>query len=177
VSRARWAGLFYLIHIALGSLALAVGREGAGGIAVSLAASLSYAWVIVLLYGLFKPAAPRLSLIAALVGWTGCLASTLGRFGVASPINPLAIFGLYCLLLAALILRSRFLPRAIGVALAIGGLSWLTFACPALVHVLYPYNMAPGILAEVTLTLWLLVRGAATGPRTTAPLVASAQAG
>jgi hypothetical protein len=83
----------------------------------------------------------------------------LGPLGVATPVHPLAIW-LYCVLLGTLIVRSHLLPRAIGIFLMIGGLSWSTFAFPSLVHVLYPYNMAPGILAEGTLTLWLLVRGA-----------------
>lgn len=162
MSTARLAGVFYLLNIVLGSLELAVGNRGVAAFAVHLAASLSYAWVIFLLYTLFRPTAPRLSLFAALVGWSGCVASALTVFHLASPIHPLAIFGGYCALLGTLILRSGALPRALGVFLLIGGLSWMTFACPALVRVLYPYNMAPGILAETALTVWLLVKGAKT---------------
>jgi hypothetical protein len=39
------------------------------------------------------------------------------------------------------------------------GLGWLTFLSPSLARSLYPYNLAPGILGEGVLTLWLLVMG------------------
>jgi hypothetical protein len=39
------------------------------------------------------------------------------------------------------------------------GLSWLTFLSPPLANLLHPYNLAPGILGEGSLTLWLLVIG------------------
>jgi hypothetical protein len=35
----------------------------------------------------------------------------------------------------------------------------LTFAWPPLARQLSPFNMAPGVLGETALTLWLLVRG------------------
>ncbi|MEP6858796.1 MAG: hypothetical protein ABI994_10450, partial [Gemmatimonadales bacterium] len=36
---------------------------------------------------------------------------------------------------------------------------WLTFISPTLSHSLYPYDLAPGIIGEGALTLWLLVVG------------------
>ncbi|HEV7838596.1 MAG TPA: DUF4386 domain-containing protein, partial [Gemmatimonadaceae bacterium] len=74
-------------------------------------------------------------------------------------INPLGFFGFYCLLIGYLILRSTFLPRVLGALMAIGGLSWLTFFSPSLTGQLFPYNMAPGIIGEGVLTLWLLAAG------------------
>lgn len=67
-------------------------------------------------------------------------------------------FGCYCLLIGYLILESTFLPRILGVGMAIAGLGWLTFLSPALTHVVSPYILAVG-LGEVALTLWLLVAG------------------
>jgi hypothetical protein len=67
-------------------------------------------------------------------------------------------FGFYCLLIGYLIFRSTFLPRVLGVLMAIAGLGWLTFLSPALTHALSPYILAAG-LGEVSLTLWLLVAG------------------
>ena len=67
-------------------------------------------------------------------------------------------FGFYCLLIGYLIFRSTFLPRILGVLMAIAGLGWLTFLSPALTHALSPYILAAG-LGEVLLTLWLLVAG------------------
>ncbi len=43
--------------------------------------------------------------------------------------------------------------------MAFGGLRWLTFVSARFAHSLSPYNMAPGILGEGRLTLWLLVVG------------------
>ena len=71
----------------------------------------------------------------------------------------LVFFGLHCLLIGCLILRSRFLPRIVGILMVIAGLGWLTFLWPPLSSALFPYNMAPGIIGEATLTLWLLVMG------------------
>jgi hypothetical protein len=68
-------------------------------------------------------------------------------------------FGFYCLLIGYLIFRSTFLPRILGVLMAIGGLGWLTFLLPPLAEHLWPYIAAPGILGEGSLTLWLLVMG------------------
>lgn len=71
----------------------------------------------------------------------------------------LVFFGFYCLLIGYLAFRSTFLPRIVGVLMAIGGLGWLTFLSPPLSHYLAPYNLAPGIRGEAALTLWLLVMG------------------
>lgn len=71
----------------------------------------------------------------------------------------LVFFGLHCLLVGYLILRSTFMPRIVGALMAFGGLGWLTFLWPPLANYLSPYNLAPGILGEGSLTLWLLVIG------------------
>jgi hypothetical protein len=68
-------------------------------------------------------------------------------------------FGFYCILIGYLIFRSTFLPRILGVLVAIAGLGWLTFLWPPLAKSLSPYILAPGILGEGSLTLWLLVIG------------------
>ena len=43
--------------------------------------------------------------------------------------------------------------------MAFGGLGWLTFLWPPLGNYLSPCNLAPGILGEGSLTLWLIVIG------------------
>ena len=62
-------------------------------------------------------------------------------------------------LIGYLVLHSTFLPRILGVFLAIGGVGWLTFLSGQLADYLSPYNFAPGIVGETALTLWLVVRG------------------
>ena len=71
----------------------------------------------------------------------------------------LVFFGFHCLLIGYLILRSSFLPRIVGALMVFGGLGWLTFLSPPLAESLSPYIVAPGILGEGSLTLWLLVMG------------------
>jgi Domain of unknown function (DUF4386) len=71
----------------------------------------------------------------------------------------LVFFGLHCLGVGYLILRSTFLPRLIGALMVFAGVGWLTFLSPPLANSLAPYNMIPGGLGELTLTLWLLLRG------------------
>ena len=73
-------------------------------------------------------------------------------------------FGLHCFLVGYLILRSAFLPRVVGVLMLFAGLGWLTMSfasllSPPLARSLFPYIIAPGVLGEVSLSLWLLVKG------------------
>jgi hypothetical protein len=109
---------------------------------------------------IFKPVNKRLSLLAAFISLVGCIIGPLSLFvHAASRISPLVFFGFYCLLIGYLIFRSTFLPRILGVLMAIAGLGWLTFLWPPLANYLSPYIFAPGIFGEASLTLWLLVFG------------------
>ena len=71
----------------------------------------------------------------------------------------LVFFGLHCLGVGYLILSSTFLPRLVGALMVFAGLGWLTFLLPPLANSLTPYNMMPGGIGELSLTLWLLVEG------------------
>jgi hypothetical protein len=71
----------------------------------------------------------------------------------------LVFFGFYCLLIGYLIFRSGFLPRVLGVLMALAGLGWLTFLSPPLANHLSPFILVLGFLAELALCLWLLVMG------------------
>lgn len=154
---ARIAGVFYLITFVAGSIELAFPT---GRIAANLIADAAYLAVTVLFYRIFKPVGPNLSVLAAFFSLLGIITGALSAFTVSPVnINPLGFFGVYCLLIGYLILRSTFLPRVLGVLMAIGGLSWLTFFSPSLAGQLFPYNMAPGIIGEGVLTLWLLALG------------------
>ena len=75
-----------------------------------------------------------------------------------------AFFGTYCILLGLLIARSTFLPKWLGVLLAVGGLSYLVnsfaiFLNPALAASPFPYILAPAGIAEISLILWLIFIG------------------
>lgn len=76
----------------------------------------------------------------------------------------LAVFSGSCLLTGYLIVRSTFLPQALGVLLAIAGLCYLTnsavnFMPPGFGAYLFPWILLPCLLAEGALALWLLVAG------------------
>jgi hypothetical protein len=71
----------------------------------------------------------------------------------------LVFFGAWCLLIAYLIFRSTFLPRILGVLLAISGLGWVTYLYPPLAHRLWHVIDAASALGEIPLELWLIVMG------------------
>jgi len=73
----------------------------------------------------------------------------------------LVFFGLWCIALGALILRSTFLPPLLGVGMVLAGVGYTPFLYPPLANFLYPYNLALGI-GELALVLWLFVRGVDT---------------
>ena len=66
---------------------------------------------------------------------------------------------MYCILIGYLILGSTFLPRILGGLMAFAGLGWLTYLSNPLVYYLSPYNLASGLLGDVSVYLWLLVMG------------------
>jgi hypothetical protein len=72
----------------------------------------------------------------------------------------LVFFGLWCVLTGYLIFRSTFLPRILGVLLAIDGLGFVTYLYPPLAyHLFVPYLAAASALGEIPLELWLIVMG------------------
>jgi len=72
----------------------------------------------------------------------------------------LVFFGLWCVLTGYLIFRSTFLPRILGVLLAIDGLGFVTYLYPPLAyHLFMPYLAVASALGEIPLELWLIVMG------------------
>ncbi|HEX3526634.1 MAG TPA: DUF4386 domain-containing protein [Thermoanaerobaculia bacterium] len=76
----------------------------------------------------------------------------------------LIFFGCACLVLGHLIFRSGYLPKALGILMQIAGVCYLinSFAllvAPALTDILFPAIMAPAFVGELSLCLWLLVKG------------------
>jgi uncharacterized protein DUF4386 len=71
----------------------------------------------------------------------------------------LVFFGLFNLLIGYLIFKSTFLPRILGVLMALSGLGWLMFLSPSVANYLLTYIEVVGVIAEASLMLWLLVKG------------------
>jgi hypothetical protein len=73
-------------------------------------------------------------------------------------------FGFDIICVAYLVLKSTFMPRAIGVLLAIDGLAYLVYGfanllSPGFATHLVPWAQLPTIFGEGSLCLWLLVAG------------------
>jgi hypothetical protein len=72
----------------------------------------------------------------------------------------LVFFGLWCVLIGVLIFRSTFLPRVLGVLLAISGLGWMIYLVPPLaIRLFIPYIAGASAVGEIPLLLWFLVVG------------------
>jgi Domain of unknown function (DUF4386) len=170
------AGVFYLLIF----IAAPSGASSATATKMFITLACDTA-VALIFYDIFKPVSRKLSFFAAffrlifvvvmavttmnylgpakiLKGWHSSTAFNTG-YNIA-----LVFFGIHCLLIGYLIFKSAFLPRILGVLLAIAGLSYLinsfaSFLAPAFADAWVYYFIAPWILAEGSLTLWLLVIG------------------
>ena len=73
----------------------------------------------------------------------------------------LIFFGCECLVIGYLVFKSRYLPRTLGVLMQVAGVAYLanSFAlllAPALANIVL---LIPAAIAELSLALWLLVKG------------------
>jgi hypothetical protein len=155
--KARIVGVFYLLAVLTAAFAEGFVR-GRLLFAVGLIPVACFVVVTLLLYQLLKPVDRRLALLAALFNLVSLTleALELHLWGA----NVALIFhGLYCLLIGYLVFRSAFLPRILGVLMAVGGLAWLTDLSVPLTNQLSPYNLIIGFTGEGLLMLWLLVIG------------------
>jgi len=155
--KARLAGVLYLLAVLTAAFAETF-VHGKLLFAVGLVPVACFVVVTILLYRIFKPVNRSLSLLAAFFNFVGLSleALELHLWGV----NIALLFhGLYCVLIGYLALQSTFVPRILGVLMAIGGLAWLTDLSTPLTDHLSPYNVATGFLGEGSLMLWLLVVG------------------
>jgi hypothetical protein len=71
----------------------------------------------------------------------------------------LVFFGLWCALIGWLIVKSTFLPRILGVLLAIAGVGWMLYVSPPFANRVFPLIAVASGIAEIPLQLWLIIRG------------------
>lgn len=73
-------------------------------------------------------------------------------------------WGLWLLPLAALVYRSRFLPRILGVWLALAGLGWVILSLTGTLLPQYQSEvnvwLQPAVFGEIAFMFWLLIVGA-----------------
>src|SRR5438477_4600326 len=137
-------------------------------------------------YELFKPAGKSLSLLAAFFRLTFVAVmagNTLNHFAVLvflkdAPAHvlqalrlhslgyniALVFFGFTCIFLGCLVYRSTFMPRLVGIVMAIAGIGYLInsfvhFLAPAYGAYAFRYILVPAGLGEMVFILWLLVMG------------------
>jgi hypothetical protein len=160
-TKTRTTGIVYLLYFLTAVSAEAFVGRGRLVVfdALNLIAYAFYIAVTVLFYYTFRPVSRNLSLLAAIFSLVGCANDVLRLFNLAPyKINSLAFFGPYCFLIGCLIFKSGFLPRILGVLMALAGVGWLIVLSP-LVSQLSTYLKILGFLAELSLCLWLLVMG------------------
>jgi len=76
----------------------------------------------------------------------------------------LLFFGICLVLYGLLIAQSGFFPRWLGILAAVGGAcyainSYALFGAPALADVLFPFILFPSLIAELSVSLWLILKG------------------
>jgi hypothetical protein len=76
----------------------------------------------------------------------------------------MVFFGIQCISIGYLVARSTFLPRILGVLLAIGGtcyviVSFANFLAPSFGSHLVPFMMPIALIGEGLLGGWLLIKG------------------
>lgn len=81
----------------------------------------------------------------------------------------LFLFSGFCALTGVLVLRARLLPRAIGVLMIAAGAGYFLNAMVGVLapqlSAVRPWLILPCFVGELSLALWLTVRGVATAPR------------
>jgi hypothetical protein len=76
----------------------------------------------------------------------------------------LIFFGFTCLINGFLVFRSGYLPKTIGILLQIAGACYLLnsftlIVAPVYASSLFPFSIIPAFVAELSFSVWLLVRG------------------
>lgn len=76
----------------------------------------------------------------------------------------LCFFGFYCLVIGYLIMVSALVPRVLGFLYALAGLCYLInsftmFLSKGFANPLFPYILMPCLVGELSLTLWMLIKG------------------
>ncbi len=76
----------------------------------------------------------------------------------------LLLFAFYFPIIGYLIYKSNFLPKILGVIYAMAGVGYLCnslawFLFPHLATYLFPYVLLPAFIGEVSMSLWLLIKG------------------
>lgn len=152
-----WAWLFYvLLRPVRRNVALLAGWVVLVGCALQAVAALLQIvpWSIL---------ASGDSLAAFSEGERQALALVFLRLNAQAFNGHVIFFGVWCGLVGYLIYRSTFLPRTIGLLMILAGIGYLTLLYGPLAKALDPFNVALAAPGEISLLIWLLVKGVDEG--------------
>jgi len=156
-TKARVAGAFYVLSFLSAALAEALLHGKMMRIA-GFVPICCFTAVTLILFRIFLPVGRVLSLIAALLNLVSLSFEAL-EFHPRGMNAALVFHGGFCLLIALLVLRSKFLPQILSAPMAIAGLAWLISLSPQMAHRLHAYMQGTGFAGEGVFMLWLLAWG------------------
>lgn len=161
VSQARVAGVFYVLSFLSAILAEALVHGKLMRVA-GLVPILCFTAVTLILCRIFLPVSRGLSLLAALLNLISFSFELLELH--PKGVNAALVFhGGFCILIALLVFRSRFLPHIFSLPMTLAGLAWLVSLSPHLARELHTYAQATGFAGEGVFMLWLLAKGVNAG--------------
>lgn len=153
--------LAYFVIAGIGQLLAFQDPASALAAAVQVGGTMWYGIVALLLCRLFGDPTRGAGVLAMVSVVVGCVFQSLYYalgLGRGAEVLALAFFGLFLVFLGYLVVRSALIPRAIGVALIVGGAASCVLWLPFVPAALAPAFLLGGV-AELMLFLWLLIVG------------------
>src|SRR6266513_4336489 len=151
------AFIYYLLKPVSRSLSLVGAFFGLAGVAIGGASWVIHLAPLLLLHGDQYLTAFTTSQLQTI---------SLAALNLQLQVFPIGMvfFGIQCISIGYLVARSTFLPRILGILLAIGGtcyliVSFANFLTPSFGLRLFPFMMPVALIGEGSLGLWLLVKG------------------
>jgi len=151
------AFIYYLLRPVSRSLSLLGALFGLAGVAIGGASWVIHLTPLLLLHGDQYLTVFTTSQLQAL---------SLAALKLQAQVFPIGMvfFGIQCISIGYLVARSTFLPRILGVLLAIGGTSYVivsfaNFLAPSFGPRLVPFLMPIALIGEGALGGWLLIKG------------------
>jgi hypothetical protein len=149
--------LYYVLKPVSRSLSLLAAFFGLAGVAIGGAAWVIHLAPLVLLHG-------DQYLTAFTTAQLQAMALTALKLQVQVFSIGMLFFGIQCISIGYLVARSTFLPRILGILLALGGTSYViasfaNFLTPSFGPHLMAFILPVALIGEGSLTVWLLAKG------------------
>ena len=165
--RSRTIGIVYFAYFLTAIGGEVLQRASAPvGMAVELLSTLIYAYLATMFYRLFAGVSQLVAVASLIAALTGCLVQAYAIAAGVPTASQMALvfFGGFCVLLGYLIAKSEYVPIIFGTLLMIAGFNWIALVVPEIAARYTGAAEIFGFLAELSLMLWLLVRGVTVAP-------------